>query len=209
MSCNPNPAFAGSTVRITANSTIVMLGDSLTSSAYTYWQGLRDVADAAVSGLTWVNQGVSGAGVLDNTAELLASDASIAARVTPSNPHNLFIAVGVNDVKLGPWDAPTFRDRLIYLCTRALATCPHLAAARILISSLWFAWGEPTGIYEAEANQCMLAAIDAAAAVGCIYLDQRLARVRTGGQTTDGTHPTTAGKTNLSNRLITAVTLVP
>lgn len=208
--CSSNPPFPGTTVTLRPGYAIVMLGDSITSAAYTYWQGLRDAADAVLSGLTWVNQGVSGAGLLDGTAEALGSDASVAARITPSNPHALYVEVGVNDVKNGgPWDPVVFRDRLIGLCQKALAACSHLDRTRILISSLWFAWGEPTGSLEGEANQCLLAAMDAAATVGCVFLDQRQPRVRTGGQTVEGVHPTTTGKTNLSNRLITATVFAP
>jgi lysophospholipase L1-like esterase len=198
---------------IRKNDTIVMLGDSLTSVAYVYWQAFRDACDLAVSGLTWVNQGVSGAGLLAGTAELLGSDASIAARMTPSNPHCLFIELGVNDIKVGtPWDPIAFRDAMISLCRKSLAACPNLDRTRILISSLWFAWGEPIGTntaYEVAANECLLATMEAAATVGCAFLDQRTPRVRTGSQTADGTHPTSTGKTNLSNRLIAATTLVP
>lgn len=197
-------------VIIRAGNTIVMLGDSITSTTYTYYAAFQTATDLNVSGLTWVNQGVSGAGLLAGTAEQLGSDASIAARVTPSNPHNLFIEVGVNDVVLGsPWSASAFRDALISLVNKSLAACPNLTRDGILISSLWFAQGEPTGALDPQGNQCLMAAMDAAATVGVAFCDQRTPRVRTGGQTTDTIHPTSTGKTNLSNGLIAATTLVP
>jgi lysophospholipase L1-like esterase len=190
-----------------------MLGDSLTSPAYVYWQGFRDYVDglfvaAAAAPLNWINSGISGAGIIRGDP-CLSTAPQREALVIRYNPHWLVIFVGVNDVNFAtPWSASTYQSTLLFMAQDFLARCPALAAARICICPPWFN-GEPTGAKDTQMDQARDACAAVAAATGCQFLDWRTIRPTDGGYTTDTIHPTQKGKDWLSARLIASFGIAP
>jgi hypothetical protein len=191
-----------------------MLGDSITSEAYVYWQGFRESVDkyhrsqGGTTAVTWVNSGWSGAGMLTGALDnCFNASTNYVTYCTQYNPHAMVVFVGLNDVVSGGvWVKADYQAALHNFLGNCLANASNLTAAQIVICAPWV-YGDPTGPNDTQLDECRDACSAEAATRGAVFLDMRTARPKDGGYTTDGKHPNARGKAYLSQRLGEAVAI--